>query len=98
MNQGIIRIQTGRTSILLPLSPTFLFRYHFQLHHNPCHYWKAAACFQNPHRQKGRGRKSEERKEEGIECHRDRGEKIGNEKKDSWSYGKSWKEEKEWQD
>lgn len=72
MNQGIIHVRIGRTSTLLLLFPRLSFHCHFRLHHIPCLHWNAAGSFQNPHRQKGRGRKREGRKEEGIKCQRDR--------------------------
>ena len=72
MNQGIIPVQIGRTSTVLPLSPKFSFHCHFPLHHIPCLHWNAAASFQNPRRQKGREERGKGREEEGIKCQRDR--------------------------
>jgi hypothetical protein len=82
MNQGIINSKVGRTAIVPPLSPTFSFHYHLQLHHNPCHHWNVAASFQNPRRQTGRVRKREGRRDKISERER---EKTDNEKKENWA-------------
>jgi hypothetical protein len=97
MNQGIIHIKAGCTSIVLPLSPKFSFHYHFQLHHIPCHHWNVAASFQNPRRQKRRRRKREgirdtmSERERGREDRKMKRKRVG-------PMEKSWKEEKGWQD